>query len=134
MEVTDELLREIAEILDEGEVVYLHKTTLEMLTYPDSDDSEFDYLKEEVREIVFANPDDYVLFEPPTSHESYRFMEEFAISQPTDAMRARLLDSLQAKRPFRAFRDAIEWNGLLDDWYISKQAQLEIFARDQVPD
>lgn len=134
MKISEEIIRDIAQTLDMGEVVYLHKTTHERLSYPDTNDSEFEYLEEEVREIVDADPENYIRFEPPESRESYRFMEDFAEMQPTDLLRARLLDSLQAKRPFRAFRDAVDGQGLLDAWYAFKEAQLTMLVRDQLPD
>ena len=134
MEISEKLIDDIAQTLDLGEVVYLHKTTHEILAYPETDDSEFEYLADEIHEIVDVEPDSYIRFEPPTSHESYRFMEEFAETRNTDSMRASLLDSLQAKRPFRSFRNAVESDNLLDDWYAFKQAQLMILVRDNLPD
>ena len=134
MDISEDLIRDIAGDLDLGEVVYLHKETLEKLTYPDTEDPEFDYLSVEVHEVVDADPDSYFCFEPPASHESFRFMEEFAGAQATDSMRAKLLKSLQAKRPFRSFRDAVEREGLVDRWYEFKDAQLCILVRDVLPE
>ncbi len=134
MTVPEEIIQEIAQTLDTGQVVHLHKGTHEILAYPKTDDPEFDYLRVEVHDVVDADPDSYYCFEPPTSRESFLFMEAFAGSRQTDEMRAKLLRSLQAKRPFRSFREAVEWEGLLDDWYAFKAAQLTIMVRDELPD
>lgn len=132
MSISEETFKNIAHCLEAGEVVYLNKTTHEIISYPESDEDEYDYIRVEVMALVDADPGNFYQFEPPTSRESYRFMEEFAGFQETDALRAKLLRSLLAKRPFRAFRDALEWEGLIDEWYAFKEAQLIILARDSI--
>jgi NAD(P)-dependent dehydrogenase (short-subunit alcohol dehydrogenase family) len=46
----EEIIKEIAELLDTQEVVFLHKETHEILSYPIADgptDEEFDYIEQE---------------------------------------------------------------------------------------
>ena len=65
----DNIIKEIAGAIDSGEVVYLHKETHEILSYPVPDgtsfDDEFDYLVQEVMDIVDTDPDMYIKFDPP---------------------------------------------------------------------
>ncbi len=69
----EEIIKEIAELLDIQEVVFLHKETHEILAYPIADgptDEEFDYIEQEVMEVVNAAPDNYTRFDPLNSRES----------------------------------------------------------------
>ena len=76
----EEIIKEIAELIDSGEVVFLHRETQEILSYPAPDRSgynEYDYLAEEVLAITDMNPELYIQFDPPDSRESYKIMEGF---------------------------------------------------------
>ena len=131
----EEIIKEIASILDTGEVVFLHRETQEILSYPAPDRSgynEFDYLAEEVLAITDAHPEMYIQFDPPDSRESYKIMEGFVEILKGDALRARVLDSLNSKKPFRNFRLAIENEGIEDDWYDYKDAYLQMSVRDKL--
>jgi len=131
----EEIIKEIASIIDTGEVVFLHRETQEILSYPAPDRSgynEFDYLAEEVLAITDAHPEMYIQFDPPDSRESYKIMEGFVEILKGDALRARVLDSLNSKKPFRNFRLAIENEGIEDDWYDYKNAYLQMSVRDKL--
>lgn len=77
--ITPQILKQIAEELDMGIVCYCHKTTGELEIYPDENhnpgfDGEF---WEDVMNKVSENRDDYIEFEPMSSRESIRVMENF---------------------------------------------------------
>lgn len=131
----EEIIKEIASIIDTGEVVFLHRETQEILSYPAPDRSgynEYDYLAEEVLAITDAHPEMYIQFDPPDSRESYKIMEGFVEILKGDALRARVLDSLNSKKPFRNFRVVIENEGIEDDWYDYKDAYLQMSVRDKL--
>jgi hypothetical protein len=131
----EEIIKEIASIIDTGEVVFLHRETQEILSYPAPDRSgynEYDYLAEEVLAITDAHPEMYIQFDPPDSRESYKIMEGFVDILKGDALRARVLDSLNSKKPFRNFRVVIENEGIEDDWYDYKDAYLQMSVRDKL--
>ncbi len=44
----------------------------------------------------------------------------------------RLIDALSIKKPFRSFRNAVEDEGILDDWYAYNDAYLQMYVRDRL--
>ncbi len=131
----EEIIQEIAELNDSGEIVFFHRETHEILSYPAPEPSgynEFDYLAEEVHAITDANPELYLRFDPPDTRTSYSIMLGFAESVSNEALKAVLLDALQSKKPFRNFRNAIQTEDVEDDWYDYKDAFLEMSVRDKL--
>lgn len=131
----EEIIKEIAALNDAGEVVFLHRETHEILSYPAPDRSgynEYDYLAEEVLAITDANPDLYIQFDPPDTRESYKIMEGFVETIETGKIKALLQGSLKSNKPFRNFRNTIEAEGILDDWYDYKDAYLQMGVRDKL--
>lgn len=135
VESMEEIIKEIAELLDIQEVVFLHKETHEILAYPIADgatDEEFDYIEQEVMEVVNAAPDSYIRFDPLNSRESFQMMEDFVETIKNERLRNRLIDALSIKKPFRSFRNAVEDEEILDDWYAYKDAYLQMYVSDRV--
>ena len=135
VESMEEIIKEIAELLDIQEVVFLHKETHEILAYPIADgptDEEFDYIEQEVMEVIHANPDSYIRFDPPNSDESFEMMELFVETLKNAQLKARLLDALTSRKPFRNFRNAIQSEEIEDDWYAYKDAYLQMLVRDRL--
>jgi hypothetical protein len=131
----EEIIIEIAELLDSGEVVFLQRETHEILSYPAPDRSgynEYDYLAEKVLAITDMNPDLYIQFDPPDSRESYKIMESFVETVEIGKIKALLQGSLNSNKPFRNFRNTIETEGLEDDWYDYKDAYLQMGVRDKL--
>jgi hypothetical protein len=130
--VPNEIIKEIAQLIDSGDVVYLHISTHELLSYPDSDEEELDYLKQEVFDVVDMDPDAYLVFKPLHSSDAYQIMVNFA-EQVTDAQqKSSLHDALNARKPFRVFRDKVDDLGLTDQWYDFKEAYLKVLIQDQI--
>jgi len=131
----EEIIIEIASLNDCGEIVFFHRETQEILSYPAPDRSgynEYDYLAEKVLAITDANPEAYIQFDPPDTRESYKIMEGFAGILENESVKARVLDSLNSKKPFRNFRVTIENEGIEDDWYDYKDAYLQMSIRDKL--
>lgn len=129
----EEIIQEIAEAIDMGDIVYVHRENYTVLSYPDPRQegaSEFDYLMREVLDVVDLDPDSYIRIEPLNSNESYQIMAGFAETVNQESKKAAILIALEAKRPFRGFRMAIEDAGLEDDWYEFKDAYLRVHVRD----
>lgn len=131
----EKIIKEVAELLDIQEVVFLHKETQEILAYPIGDgltDEEFDYIEQEVMEVINAAPDNYIRFDPFKSSESFQMMEDFVETIKNERLRARLIDAISIRKPFRNFRNAVEDEGILDDWYAYKDAYLQMYVRDKL--
>lgn len=131
----EEIIKEIAELIDIGEVVFLHRETHEILSYPAPDRSgynEYDYLAEKVLAITDMNPELYIQFDPPDSRESYKIMESFMETVEIGKIKALLQGSLNSNKPFRNFRNTLESEGIEDDWYDYKDAYLQMGVRDKL--
>lgn len=132
----EKIIKEIAESIDCSEVVFLHKETHELLSYPVAEngyvDEEFDFIKEEIMEVIDTDPAKYIRFDPLNSRESFQMMEDFIETIKNERLRARLIDAISIRKPFRNFRNAVEEEGVLDDWYAYKDAYLQMYVRDRL--
>lgn len=131
----EDIIKEIAELVDRDEVVFLHKETREILSYPIADgpsDEEFDYIEQEVMEVINIASDSYIRFDPPDSDESYQIMEVFVETLEDAHLKARLTDALASRKPFRNFRNALQIEGIEDDWYNYKDAYFQVYVSDKL--
>lgn len=130
----EEIIKEIAELIGCSEVVYLHKETNEILSYPSGDGSydseEFEYLMQQVMDVVDFTPEMYIRFDPLESRESYKIMEAFVETVKDGQLQGRLQGALTGRKPFRQFRDTLETAGVVDDWYDFREAYLRMYVRD----
>jgi predicted nucleic acid-binding OB-fold protein len=127
------IINEIAQTIDTGEIVYVHRETGQILSYPDLDQAgdEYDYLMQEVMDIVDMDPDSYIRFKPLTSSESYKIMEGFVETVSNHTHAEKIRGALRERKPFRSFREMVESLRLLESWYDYKMAYLEMLVRDQ---
>jgi hypothetical protein len=93
----------------------------------------FDDMLEDDEELAAAleeTPDRFVRVEPVSSHESFRWMEDFAASQKDDAVREALLDALDRPRPFRRFKDALaDFPEVREAWFRAHEERVLAYAR-----
>lgn len=133
----DTILFDIIDLLDDGEIVYLHRQTKEILSYPDPQrwsENQYIDLIEEVKARAEAEPDMFVVIDPPDPRDGYHIMEDFIFTVEDEQLRDRLLEALNSKKPFRYFRATVEDSPLRDTWYDFKDARmkewlLEMLAR-----
>ena len=123
---------EMAELVDAGECVWFHRHTQNILSHPDPDgyqySAEHDYLVEDVMQEVNEDFDNYIKIPALPSHDSYKIMEGFADTMIDERKRFHLFDALNSKKPFRHFRQAVETDGLLDDWHAYYDSRLQDYV------
>ena len=141
MKLTTEEIKSIAEDLDCGMKVYVHKETKEIKTIIDFDhhfDADEELWKDELSEIE-KNYDKYLVFEKMDSRESFRVMEDFLETVEDDELRKKLELGLNLSKPFRNFKDIIDGEGeYREKWFNFKNSkyinyveeQLEFYNRD----
>ncbi len=133
--VEDVILFEIIDLLDDGEIVYLHRQTKEILSYPDPrrwGENEFIDLAESVKSRAAAEPDQFIVIDPPEPRDSYRIMEDFIFTVPDEHLRDRLLEALNSKKPFRYFRVTIEDSPEYDRWLDFRDARMKGWLLEQL--
>jgi hypothetical protein len=74
--------------------------------------------------------DDYLPLPNKFDINEYHIMEEFCRSVGNDKIRGILLDKIRGRGAFRRFKDAINMNGIEDEWYRFRQEELEKIAID----
>lgn len=123
------IVHNIAQEIDCGNKVFMHRRTFEMESYPDEihwpgiEDNEWLY---EIKEKVEADWDNYICFAPLHSSESFRIMESFAETVKDLHLQNRLFDALSGRKPFRNFKHLVENPGpYRQKWFDFKQTQLE---------
>lgn len=133
--VEDDILFEIIDLLDAGEIVYLHRQTKEILSYPDPQrwgENEFLDLVEDIKSRAAAEPDQFIVIDPPEPRDSYRIMEDFTFTVADEHLRDRLLEALNSKKPFRYFRVTIEDSTEYDNWLNFHDARMKEWLLEQL--
>lgn len=92
---------------------YMNVTTGEFESLPDGMYIDAD---EELVERIEASTD-YVRLPNQYDIHEYRIMEQFAESIPDKRKQKKLFQALNMKRPFRRFKDEINYHGLAEAYY-----------------
>lgn len=72
-----------------------------------------------------------VEIDPVSSHEAFKVMERFAAGR-TGKEAERLWRALEVRHPFRAFRNAVESLGILQEWYDWRERAFLKFAEERL--
>lgn len=131
---------EIAELLDLGCVVLVHPETGEVRNWPDFDDmglqpEEF-FEEAEDPDAALAEYEsaleEWHYIPAMESRDSFKVMEGFAETVDDRAVKIRLLQALEGKRPFARFKDAVDRSGYFrQQWSDYKLRCLQDWVREQ---
>lgn len=134
-ELTDETIKEIAENLDCGFLVYIHKKTGNIISLPDfgeygGTDEELWAEELESLENEFI---DYYQVDKPASFESFRFMEDFVEMVDNPSIKRRLENALSKRKPFREFKYEIDDSGEYRElWFGYKAERMKDWVKTQL--
>lgn len=110
IELTDEEIKVIAEDLDLGMKVYLHKETKEIKSVIDfeaniyADESEWEEQMKEIENDI----DNFIFIERMSSGETYDVMKDFIETVKDKELKNNLDLGISLSNPFRNFRDIID--------------------------
>ena len=136
MDVPTNILNEIANNLEAGEKCFIHKQTLEIVTYPDdtqfSDDEMFiEAFGKDVEKV--EGDKNYVEIEKMSSHDSFKVMEDFAESVEDRTTKIRLLTALDGKKPFANFKYQVDNSGKFRElWFAFRKEKIIEWVKDQL--
>lgn len=134
IEIKPEIIKEIAGWLDTGMLCFYHKTTGELESYPEN--LEYSGMEDtwtEVTEKIEASPDDYMAFEPMSSSEAFRVMEDFAGTIEDSFTYTRFRDALSHKGPFRNFNNLLhEYPELRQQWFEYKNTRYIAYVEELI--
>lgn len=112
-----------------GELVTLSR---EELSAAEENDDIVDYPEWQREMIIKAKEviesDDYLPLPSKFDIHEYHIMEDFCYAVADDKIREDLLDKIRGSGAFRRFKDAIQMNGIEEDWYSFRQEALEKIA------
>ena len=142
MNVPFEILNKIADNMEAGDKCFIHKKTLELITYPDdylldmySEDDEEILPWKEVIEKVSSDPDSYIEIEKMYSSRSYEVMEEFIDSLENSYEKIRLMKAIIGKKPFANFKFQIDNCGVEREmWFKFRREKNIEWVRKQLED
>ncbi|SMG47968.1 Uncharacterised protein family (UPF0158) [Marivirga sericea] len=133
MKISEKHIAEIADLLDMGQVCYVHKQTDELLHHTDPDSLHFD--PDQWKDIILSIKKDreaFIKFDPLDSRDSYNVMSNFAHSIKDMSISEKLLDTLARPKPFQNFKHQIQYLNYTDDWHQFKQAAMIDWVRQQI--
>lgn len=135
MKLSDEQIDSIAQDVDMGMDVYLHKQTGKTVAIPDESNmayAEPEFWEDEIREIE-EHGDDYILIQDMSSREGYRVMEDF-VSRIEDESIHMVLDVvLSNAKPFGNFKNTLHrFPEVREAWFSFKQERMKQWIIDQI--
>lgn len=132
MELSEKLIKEIAENLDCGLICYLNKETKEIKTMIDFDaffgDTE---LWEEEFEEIQENIHLYLKIEKMSSREAFEIMADFTNQVTDQAVKQKLIYALNRNKPFKNFKYEVDYNEeIRQQWFKFKADKYQDWVRD----
>ena len=126
--LTQEQIKEIAEMLDCGFRCYFNRQTAQLLTLPDFNNNSYadEELYADAIEELETNFADYIEIERPQPHDNFNLMANFTDRlNDKNELKKRLTSALNKKKPFREFKFVIDNSGTYrQQWFDFKNAQL----------
>ena len=133
MQVSKEILDDIAGSMEAGFKCFIHKDTLEIVTYLDPDhhpDMELKDWREEINKIKKGRGK-FIEIENMNSTESFRIMEAFVNSRENNSTKIRLLTVLEGRKPFANFKFQIDNSGdYRDQWFVFRKEKITEWIKD----
>ena len=127
MAVSQEKIKEIADLLECGFRAFIHKTSHEILSFPDNSNS-YDMDMEpwtEETDKLESDRMSYMEIDNMSSRDGFKVMENFAASLPENYTRTKLFQALEGKKPFANFKIQIDRSGgYRDMWFDFRKERL----------
>lgn len=135
MKLSDDKINSIAQDVDMGMDVYLHKETGNTITIPNEINlgyGDTELWEDDLREVE-DNRDAYLLIQDMPSREAYCVMEDF-VSRIEDETTHIVLDVvLNNSKPFRNFKNTLSrFPELREAWFKYKQERLNQWVIHQI--
>ena len=134
MNLSSDILKEISEQLDCGFRAFIHKTSMELIFIPDTNDLpdiDMDEWEEET-ELLDNNFTKYHEIDKWTTSDAFDMMMEFADKlDNNEKLQNRLLDALRMRKPFREFKFVIDNSGVYRQKWFDFKNQWQINYVDE---
>ena len=135
MEISKEILNDIADNLEIGLKCFIHRETFEVVSYPDPE-QHFDMDSDDWKEVISKvkkNKKKFIEIEGMTSSESFKVMEEFIESLDNSDTKIRLMTALEGRKPFANFKNQIDNSGeYREQWFVFKRQKNIEWVQNQL--
>ena len=135
MEVPQEILTTIADSLEAGLKCFIHRDTLEVVTYLDAErhmDVDPKDWKEEISKVK-RNKKKFIEIQNMESSDSFRVMAQFAESVEDHTTRIRLITALEGYKPFANFKHQVDHSGeYREKWFAFRRKMTIEWIVDQL--
>jgi len=129
------------DVLSDDYSAFLNRHTGELVTLSNEEisaaeeDDNIDEYPEWQRDMIIKakeviNSDDYLPLPSKFEIHEYHIMEAFCHAIEDDKIRRYLLDKIRGRGAFSRFKNAIQMNGIEEEWYRFRQEELERIAID----
>ena len=130
--ISEETVREIAQMLNGGHICYLNPDTIETVFVLNPASWEY-YEESEMDTVNLEKVDSWerrITLTPPESFESFKFMERFVDELPESesSLRNKLISALSHSHPFARFKAVIDSCPYRQEWFDYKQKCLEAYV------
>lgn len=134
-EIDETVIADLADHLDMGMKCFYNLSDGTMEYHPDMDNGDVEpEWWQDVLDKIASRPNYYFELEPMRSRNSFQIMEDFAEAQTDPVFKAKLLERLGLRKPFRNFRDAVDESDYRDDWFAFKKKIYMDWVREQIKD
>jgi hypothetical protein len=129
------------DVLSDEHSAFLNRHTGELITLSNEEisaaeeDENIDEYPEWQQDMILKakdviNSDDYLPLPNKFEIHEYHIMEKFCHTVKDDKIRGNLLDKIRGRGAFSRFKNAIQMNGIEEEWYRFRQEELEKIAID----
>ncbi len=133
----NKFISEIVESIDCGMICFVNTDSFEMEDVPRElieDPEEFEAMTGETAknlDIKHTDWENYITIEPFESFESFKIMERFIEEVVSDRhLKYKLQNALECRKPFRNFKEIIDYSDYRQVWFDFKQKCLEEHVAD----
>lgn len=134
--IPKEKIKEIAEILQLGLRAFYNVETGEIFNLPNEENEFFggyDWYEDTIQKLDQCY-DKLIEFEAMDSRESFQIMEDFAEQISDQRFQDLTFKALNRPRPFRNFKDLVEYSEYREEWFAFKQTRMNDWVQEQVDD
>ena len=122
MKLSKQQIELLTEDLEMGMICFVHKQTGQIVSL--IPEQELDVVGQEERkawEKMKGKEEDYYQVEKMPSRDAFKIMMDFTAEVTDEGIKSKLLGALERRKPFRHFRNTLEYYGdVLEQWYVYK--------------
>ena len=132
MELSKPQIKEIAEYLDMGMLIFIHKETKEVIPMVDPNvGADMEYWEEDLAKIE-ANRSQYIRLDRMRSSSAFKIMEDFVTQLENGRTKDSLAVAIDRSKPFRNFNHIIHDCEYREEWFAFKSMKQQEWVEGEL--